>query len=225
MVDVGGTLTRKIGPLPAWGWGVAIGGGLLAVRMMGGRGGGTERTVIEVPTGAPYPADELTSEIGEALLLLRNRVDDLADRVNDNTDDKKPQPSPSVPPPSNNQPGSAKPVALPSGADIGTFLIGLRSRFSRAPSVAPAGETRAQRESRLRAELAAFGTQGKFDLGTYVIGLRKQFPKIASLWKEAQKPNESVAERTARLRREIAFFASRGAAPASSIAMTPTSAA
>lgn len=41
-IDVKAALSRKIGPLPAWGWGVAIGGGLLVWRMIrGGGSGGT----------------------------------------------------------------------------------------------------------------------------------------------------------------------------------------
>ena len=38
MVDVKEALTRKIGPLPAWGWAVAIGGSVIAYRVISGRG-------------------------------------------------------------------------------------------------------------------------------------------------------------------------------------------
>ncbi len=33
-IDAKEALTRKLGPLPAWGWGVAIGGAILAVRVI-----------------------------------------------------------------------------------------------------------------------------------------------------------------------------------------------
>lgn len=35
-VQISESLQRRIGPLPAWGWGAAIGGGLLAVKMLRG---------------------------------------------------------------------------------------------------------------------------------------------------------------------------------------------
>ena len=35
-IQVSETLQRKIGPLPAWGWGAAIGGGLLAFKVLRG---------------------------------------------------------------------------------------------------------------------------------------------------------------------------------------------
>lgn len=38
-VDAKEALTRKLGPLPAWGWGVAIGGAILVVKLV--RGGGS----------------------------------------------------------------------------------------------------------------------------------------------------------------------------------------
>lgn len=49
MVDIGNAFTRKIGPLPTWGWGAVIGGGLfLATRL---RGGDSEKTKeILIPT-------------------------------------------------------------------------------------------------------------------------------------------------------------------------------
>lgn len=226
MVDVQGALTRKIGPLPAWGWGVAVGGGLLAVKMARGGGSGTQKTVIEVPTGAPYPADELSSQLGEALLALRDRVDDLSQRVTNNQDNAAHVPAPKVPAPSSNTPKSQTPptIMLPKGVDIGTLLMGLRSRFRKPASVATAGETAAQRRSRLNAELASYGTSGKFDLGTYLIGLRKQYPKIATLWTRKPAANETPTQRLERLRAELKFFASKGIGPASQVVMTPTAA-
>jgi len=56
-VDLKAGLTRKIGPLPAWGWAVAIGGGLLVWRFARGGSGGGSSSVIggggdaETPSG------------------------------------------------------------------------------------------------------------------------------------------------------------------------------
>jgi hypothetical protein len=57
-VDLKAGLAKKIGPLPAWGWAVAIGGGLLVWKFAkGGGGGGGSSSVIggggdaETPTG------------------------------------------------------------------------------------------------------------------------------------------------------------------------------
>lgn len=41
-VDPKEALTRKLGPLPAWGWGVAIGGAILVAKLI--RGGGSSST-------------------------------------------------------------------------------------------------------------------------------------------------------------------------------------
>lgn len=55
-VDLKAGLTRKIGPLPAWGWALAIGGGLLVWRAFRGKGGGSSGVIgsggdFEAPTG------------------------------------------------------------------------------------------------------------------------------------------------------------------------------
>ena len=47
-VDAKEALTRKLGPLPAWGWGVAIGGAVLVARLF--RGGGKATTTGNAPT-------------------------------------------------------------------------------------------------------------------------------------------------------------------------------
>jgi hypothetical protein len=56
-VDLKAGLAKKIGPLPAWGWAVAIGGGLLVWKFAKGGGGGGSSSVIggggdaDTPTG------------------------------------------------------------------------------------------------------------------------------------------------------------------------------
>ena len=40
-----GQLTRKVGPLPVWGWGAIIVGGIVAFRLVGKRGGSSKATV------------------------------------------------------------------------------------------------------------------------------------------------------------------------------------
>lgn len=114
MPDVGGALTRKIGPLPAWGWGVAVGGAALGVKMLrgGSGGGGVNKQVIEVPTGAPYPSPDFASDLGTRLDELSNRIDDLAQQSNDNTS-KETIPGPTNKPPDNNQPNPV--YTIPKG--------------------------------------------------------------------------------------------------------------
>jgi hypothetical protein len=71
MVDIAQSLTKRIGPFPAWGWGVGVGGGLLAFSVL--RGGsllggsktetlpkaasedGDETSVITTQQGPPGP--------------------------------------------------------------------------------------------------------------------------------------------------------------------------
>jgi hypothetical protein len=48
----GGALTRKIGPLPAWGWGVVVAGAVLVARKLGGKGAtGGQSVPGTVPVG------------------------------------------------------------------------------------------------------------------------------------------------------------------------------
>lgn len=45
-------LTRKIGPLPAWGWAVAIGGGFILLRIVTGKGAFPAASGSSTPVGA-----------------------------------------------------------------------------------------------------------------------------------------------------------------------------
>lgn len=63
-IDVQEAATRKIGPLPAWGWGVAIGVGFVALRFVRGSGGGTTTTVIQ-PTDPAAGGQGEPGEPGE----------------------------------------------------------------------------------------------------------------------------------------------------------------
>lgn len=70
MPEVAEVVTRKLGPLPVWGWAVVIGGGVLVWRAARGSGGGGGTTVIPTPgpgggegvEGPPGPQ----GEVGEA---------------------------------------------------------------------------------------------------------------------------------------------------------------
>ena len=53
-VDIKGSLTHKLGPLPAWGWGVALGGGYVAWRFITGGGSGGGGGSNAQPTGATF---------------------------------------------------------------------------------------------------------------------------------------------------------------------------
>lgn len=86
-MNLGAALTRKIGPLPAWGWGVALGGSIVAVRMLRGGGGGNaaEPTLVAVPTGAAGGfSEDFASDLGNQLDQLRGDIDD---RFEENEDD------------------------------------------------------------------------------------------------------------------------------------------
>jgi hypothetical protein len=64
MADIKGMLTKKLGPLPAYGWGIVIGGGYIAYRYMSGKGlslSGTSTSDTSNTTG-----DASTSDIGSA---------------------------------------------------------------------------------------------------------------------------------------------------------------
>jgi len=107
-VDIGGAVTRKIGPLPAWGWGVAIGGAILAVRFL--RGGGQDSAApVLIPTGAPAvdPSQGFLEQLANAVGDLRLKVDELANRTT-------PTPPPTTPPSTTEPtpPVSAKPDPL-----------------------------------------------------------------------------------------------------------------
>ncbi len=217
-MDLREALTRKIGPLPAWGWGVAIGGGLLAIKLVrGGSATGSNRETLVVPTGAPQPSGDYLGQFSDALADLRNELGDIRERLDD---DGAQVPSPSQPPPPTSQPstpGRTQPVEFgvgntPRGFDIGTWLQGLRARFPdiarRATSAAVPGETPAQRQARLARELPYYGTAGKaFDLGTYVIGLRKMY---GDQFMQAAPKGETPTQRTARLWAEVSAFARSG---------------
>lgn len=234
-VDVGGALTRKIGPLPAWGWGVAVGGAALAVKLMrgggggGGGGGASDPTVIQVPTGGPSIPTDYIGQLGtladwirQEVNRLNTRTETIGEQVEDigETVDKlaagnpvsQPSASPSAPA------TSAKPInhGINAAYNFTTYIMGLRRRF---PAAAASfgererpGETAAQRTARLVRELAHYGPAALTDqLGTYVRGLRYRYPDIAKGFTERERAGETAAQRTARLTRELAYFRSRGA--------------
>lgn len=113
-MDVAAAATRKIGPLPAWGWGVAIGGGFLAIRMLrgGGSGGnGAQPETILVPTGGPSVPHDYIGQLGQAVSEIRDRLAGIETGLKvptPTTGDKTP---PKAPPPPT-APGS--PVSGPT---------------------------------------------------------------------------------------------------------------
>ena len=58
---ISSTLTRKVGPLPVWGWGLAAVGAVIAVRLVAGRRGGS--TAAAGPVG-PLPPNALWTPTG-----------------------------------------------------------------------------------------------------------------------------------------------------------------
>lgn len=93
-------LTAKIGPLPAWAWGLVAGGGLLAFRFIRGGSSSSEEVPAELPAGAYLPTydprgaaadvatggisiDDVSSAIILALDPLSTQVAGLVDDVSE----------------------------------------------------------------------------------------------------------------------------------------------
>lgn len=117
-VDVKEALTRKLGPLPAWGWGVALGGGILAFRFIrGGIGGGSGEQAAA--SGAPTFVNPAPTELGEQqsgfLSALSGQLDALPDQiataVMNAQSETIPFPIPGPLPPTTNAPPATSPVA------------------------------------------------------------------------------------------------------------------
>jgi len=198
-------LTRKIGPLPAWGWGVGIGVAGLAFKLAAGGGGGTKRETLVVPTGGSgMPSGDFIGQYDEELSTARQRLDALEQRSNNNTTGGN------VPGPIIGWPN------MPAGFDLVTWIRGLRKRFpaiaKRVVKPVVGNETPAQRQLRLIKELGAYGVAGgAFDLPTYVRGLRARYPDIAATWTEKPTEGETPQQRITRLWRELAHFGQFGA--------------
>jgi hypothetical protein len=84
MVDfsaVGDTVTRKAGPLPLWGWAIAVGGAVLAYRLVRG-GGSTPMVVTPGPsTGDGSPTAGDTAGDGSSSFAPLSSVDALFQAV------------------------------------------------------------------------------------------------------------------------------------------------
>ena len=80
---VSGALTRKIGPLPVWGWGVAIGGAGFAVKKLGGGGAKTTPPqVVQTEYDDSFgPTVGFQEGISNQLFDLRTGLDDLSNIV------------------------------------------------------------------------------------------------------------------------------------------------
>ena len=102
-IDIGESVTRKIGPLPAWGWGVAIGGAWLGIRMLrgggGGLGNGQDTQIVAVPGGVIPVSPNFTDELSEAVRGLNERIDELQQDSNSNVDPLPQPPGPTPTPP------------------------------------------------------------------------------------------------------------------------------
>lgn len=76
MPDIKAGLTKKVGPLPVWGYGVAVTGGLLGWKLL--KGGGSKTEYLATPTGAP--ADDPSYPSSGAFSALIDRINDLENR-------------------------------------------------------------------------------------------------------------------------------------------------
>jgi hypothetical protein len=223
-VNVGGALTRKLGPLPAWGWGVGIGGAILAVRVLrggsiSGGGGSGEPQRILVPSGGgeAMAAPDFVSELGTRIGALADSVAQIGKSV-DELESQIGAPAPTAPTPTNpnkpSTPTTAKPK--PAAFDLTTYVKALRRVFPAAaklfPDKQPSKETAAQRTARLQRErdyIEAYAGVGDYDLTSYIKGLRRLFPTIAAQFTEKETAGETAAQRKARLEREKKFIEAR----------------
>lgn len=76
---VTGSLTRKIGPLPAWGWGAIIGGAGLGWKLLRGKGRPEEAAVPNtqlIPTGPMQidPSAGFMNELSVALKRIEDKI-------------------------------------------------------------------------------------------------------------------------------------------------------
>jgi hypothetical protein len=87
-VDVKGALTHKFGPLPAWGWGVALGGGILVWRYVrGGASSGQQAASSGTPTFVnPEPSQLANQQSGfiDALSAQLGTISDRLDQLQSN---------------------------------------------------------------------------------------------------------------------------------------------
>lgn len=97
-MNIGEAATRKIGPLPAWGWGVAVGGAFLVYRFV--RGGSSQPQVVAVTgsqpggsmdnaqAGTPLGVDQLTALEGQIagqqgqLNTITQALSGILDKIN-----------------------------------------------------------------------------------------------------------------------------------------------
>lgn len=84
---IGAALTRKLGPLPAWGWGLVLGGGLLLWKMVhpnASSQAGQASVTTQVPATGNLPADTAsadTNAFSVALKTLQDAVGALQDKI------------------------------------------------------------------------------------------------------------------------------------------------
>lgn len=112
-MNVTGALTRKIGPLPAWGWGIAIGGALLAAKMLRGGGGTSKTATVYVPTGGEVGSTDFASSVGNEFATFREEVGDALDDLRDEIADIE---SPQMSAPSGQQPPAS--TIIPPGTGV-----------------------------------------------------------------------------------------------------------
>lgn len=75
-------LTKKIGPLPAWGWGVAIGGAFLVVKVVRGSAAPSNPGAI-VPSGSGGTAGDATTATGDPFSGANSLIEQLQSNLTD----------------------------------------------------------------------------------------------------------------------------------------------
>jgi len=81
-VDVKEAVTRKLGPLPVWGWALAVAGAFIGWRLLSGRSAfPTAAPAATTPSGTPISGDGGDGGAGVDLSGIMEQIGDLTEQV------------------------------------------------------------------------------------------------------------------------------------------------
>jgi hypothetical protein len=134
-VDIGQALGRKIGPLPAWGWGVALGGGILVWRFVSG-GAPSQDGEQEAPVFVnPDPGSQAAATQGflNDMTVWMQRLEDRLRDVNAVKQPPATTNTPTSPPPTSPPPTTTPPPT--ASAPLSTFTQLRRDAYNYAQAL------------------------------------------------------------------------------------------
>jgi hypothetical protein len=135
-VDMGEALGRKIGPLPAWGWGVAVGGGFLVWRFISG-GSTSGQEAAKSPTFVnPDPGSQAAATQGflNDLTVWMQRLEDRLSDIRATSQPPASTNTPTSPPPATTPPPSTT-QPPPASAPLSTFTQLRRDAYNYAQAL------------------------------------------------------------------------------------------